>query len=93
MNVTITTNQVEWSKGWFYNNWSLMVNGKEFILGQDAKWTIRLLGLQIEDFFEMIGTDDRTESGREKIGKWIVKEFKLTPKKVEKMEQWSLCCQ
>jgi hypothetical protein len=35
----------------------------------------------------------RQEEGREKIGKWIVKELKLTPKLVEKLEPWALSCQ
>lgn len=90
---TITSTQVEWTKGWFYTHWSLMVKGKEFLLGQDAKWTNRIVGLDINDFFTEVGADDRTEEGREKIGKWIVKELKLTPKLVEKLEPWSLSCQ
>lgn len=90
---TITTNTFEWSKGFYCTNWSLIVKGKEFLLGQDAKWTNRILGMDINDFFTEVGTDDRTEEGREKIGKWIVKELKLTPKLVDKLEPWSLACQ
>ena len=90
---TITTETFEWSKGFFYTNWSLIVKGKEFLLGQDAKWTNRIVGLDINDFFTEVGADDRTEEGREKIGKWIVKELKLTPKLVEKLEPWALSCQ
>ena len=90
---TISTREVEWSKGFFYNNWTLKVNGKDFLLGQDVKWCIRSLGIDIEDFFTMVGADDTTEEGRQKIGEWIVKEFKLTPKVVDKLEPWSLCCQ
>jgi hypothetical protein len=91
--ITISTREVEWSKGFFYNNWTLNVNGKDFLLGQDVKWCIRSLGIDIEDFFTMVGADDTTEEGRQKIGEWIVKEFKLTPKVVDKLEPWSLCCQ
>lgn len=90
---TITTNTFEWSKGFFCTNWSLIVEGKEFLLGQDAKWTNRILGMDINDFFTEVGTDDRTEEGRQKIGEWIVKELKLTPKLVDKLEPWSLACQ
>ena len=93
MNTTITTETIEWSKGFFCTNWSLIVKGKEFLLGQDAKWTNRILGMDINDFFTEVGTDDRTEEGRKKIGEWIVKELKLTPKSVDKMEPWTLCCQ
>lgn len=90
---TITTNTFEWSKGFYCTNWSLIVKGKEFLLGQDVKWCIRALGIDINDFFTEVGTDDRTEEGRQKIGKWIVKELKLTPKVINKLEPWSLCCQ
>ena len=90
---TITTNTFEWSKGFYCTNWSLIVKGKEFLLGQDAKWTNRILGMDINDFFKFLDCDDTTEEGREKIGKWIVKEFKLTPKVIDKLEPWSLCCQ
>ena len=89
---TITTETHEWSKGFFCTNWSLIVKGKEFLLGQDAKWTNLILVLDINYFFTEVGTDDRTEEGREKIAKWIVKELKLTPKLVEKLEPWSLSC-
>jgi hypothetical protein len=90
---TISTRQVEYHTGFYYTNWTLNVNGKDFLLGQDVKWCIRALGIDINDFFKFLDCDDTTEEGREKIGKWIVKEFKLTPKVINKLEPWSLCCQ
>lgn len=93
VNTTITTREIEWAKGMFYTNWTLVVKGKEFLLGQDVKWCIRALGIDINDFFTLVGGDDRTEEGREKIGKWIVKNLKITPKVIEKLEPWSLSCQ
>lgn len=93
MNTTITTREVEWSKGFFYTHWSLVVNGKEFLLGQDVKWVMRTLGIDINDFFKEVGTDDRTEEGRQKIGEWIVEQFNLTSKRVNELEVWDLSCQ
>lgn len=93
MNTFITTREIEWSKGFFYTNWTLNIEGKEFLLGQDAKWCIRALGIDIDDFFEVVGDDDRTEEGRIKIGEWIKKHFKLTPTLVNKLQPWELCCQ
>ena len=90
---TISTREVEYMNGFFYTNWTLNVNGKDFLLGQDVKWCIRALGIDINDFFTLVGGDDRTEEGRQKIGEWIVKEFKLTPKVINKLEPWSLACQ
>jgi len=90
---TISTEQVELSKGFFYNDWTLNVNGKDFLLGQDVKWCSRTFGIGLNEFFAMVGANDRTEEGRQKIGEWIVKEFNLTPKVVNKLESWSLCCQ
>jgi hypothetical protein len=90
---TISTRQVEYMEGFSYNHWTLNVNGKDFLLGQDVKWCVRTLGMYIDDFFTLVGANDTTEEGREKIGKWIVKQLKLTPKLVEKLEPWALCCQ
>jgi hypothetical protein len=90
MNVTIETSRVEWSKGWFMTKWSLIVNGKEFLLGQDVKWVLRVVCMDLNEFFEMLGTDDRTPEGREKIGKWIVDYLELTPKIIKKLQPWSL---
>jgi hypothetical protein len=93
MNTTITTREIEWSKGFFYTNWSLIVDGKEFLLGQDVKWVMRTIGININDFFKEVGTDDRTEQGRQKIGEWIVDNLNLTPTKIKNLEVWDLCCQ
>jgi hypothetical protein len=89
----LTVEKVYWSEKFYYTSWSLFVHGKQFLLGQDCKWTNRVLGWDINDFFEELGCDDRTEEGRKKIAKWIVKTFKMTPKNVEKCYGWELCCQ
>jgi hypothetical protein len=89
----IETRKIEWSPGFIYTSWTLFVNGKQFLLGQDGKWTIRVLGWDINDFFKEVGCDDRTPEGREKIGNWIVDKLNLTPKVVDELEPWGLCCQ
>jgi hypothetical protein len=90
---SLKVEKIYWSEKFYYTNWSLFINGKQFLLGQDCKWTSRALGWDINDFFEELGCDDTTEEGRGKIAKWIVKTFKMTPKKVEKLHGWELCCQ
>lgn len=90
MDVTITTRRIEWTKGMFMINWSLIIKGQEFLLGQDAKWVMRVLCMNLNEFFEFIETDDRTVEGRKKIGEFIYHHLELTPRIVKKLQPWTL---
>jgi hypothetical protein len=94
MNFNIETSIVEYSKGFGFIHWTLVAGDKRFLLGQDVKWVMRVVGIDYNDLMEMFEIDDdRTEESKKKIGTWIGKTFKLTPKKVEKLNEWDLCCQ
>lgn len=73
-----------------YYKWYLKVDGKIFFLGQDCKVTMRMLGIELNDFFKMLGCDDTTKDGSIKIGEYFVKLLNLTPEKVQKLKEWSL---
>jgi hypothetical protein len=94
MNFKLETNEIEYSQGFTYTNWTLVAGNKRFLLGQDVKWVMRVVGIGFDEFLEMLKIeDDRTDESKEKIGKWIGKTFNLTPKKVKELNEWDLCCQ
>lgn len=83
----------------FDHNWVLEVktlNGtKSFYLGQDIKFIRRVMGMDIEDVVEVIGTRDISEGseGNIKLSEFICETLGITEENVMGIESWELSCQ
>jgi hypothetical protein len=78
----------------FDHNWTLVVEEKEFYLGQDVKFCSRVLGMSPSYIVQQIGSgelDDPKVNTR--LAKFIVKSLGLTKKKLMSMNTWELCSQ
>ena len=66
-----------------------------FYLGQDIKFIRRVMGMDIEDVIEVIGTRDISEGseGNIKLSEFICETLGITEDNVINIESWELCCQ
>lgn len=78
----------------FGHDWTLVVNGKSFYLGQDAKFCSRVLGMTGRDVVNAIGDNDLTKKKtRTALANFIMDRLCLSENIVESLEPWELCCQ
>jgi len=66
---------------------------KTFFLGQDAKFTSRVLGCDINDLFEHLGIKKWTPRASKKVANYIIRELGLKSKILKKLEVWELSCE
>jgi hypothetical protein len=78
----------------FGHDWTLVVYGRRFWLGQDVKFCSRVLGMDPSDVVREIGTNKlNTISGRKRLARFIVDSLEITRSSVKQLESWSLCAQ
>ena len=66
---------------------------KTFLLGQDAKFTSRVLGCDINELFDQLKIKKWTPRASKKVANYIVHELELNSKILKKIEVWELCCE
>jgi len=87
------------SRGECYStNWSLFVQTpkvtKSFYLGQDIKFTHRVLQMEPDDVKNGAGiTTLSDEESKRKLAEFIIDELQLTEEKIAELPEWALCCQ
>lgn len=75
----------------FGHNWTLVMGGKQFYLGQDVKFCKRVLGMSPSDVVDAIGDNDlRKEETRDALANFIIDTLQIEG---ENIESWELCCQ
>jgi hypothetical protein len=78
----------------FDHNWTLVVEEKEFYLGQDVKFCSRVLGMSPSYIVQQIGSGELEDPNvNNRLAKFIVKSLGLTKKKLMSMNTWDLCSQ
>jgi hypothetical protein len=92
MTISVTTG----SYG-FTRDWTLNAYGKNFYLGQDVKFCVRVLGMHPKDLIDAAGVkspcDLRVESNRKAIARTICRELGITRSTIKSIEPWGLCAQ
>ena len=75
-------------------DWTLVVYGRRFYLGQDVKFCSRVLGVEPRYVIDEIGTDRLyTKAARVKLARLIVEMLNITRSNVKSIEPWGLCAQ
>lgn len=75
-------------------DWTLVVYGRRFYLGQDVKFCRRVLGMEPRDVVERIRTDRiYTKTAKTRIARLIVDTLNITRSNVKSIEPWGLCAQ
>lgn len=75
----------------FDHNWTLVINGKSFYLGQDVKFCTRVLEMSPSEVIEESGVKDlRPEENKTKLATWIAGKLGLTEETTENLEPWEL---
>ena len=78
----------------FDHNWTLVVEEKEFYLGQDVKFCSRVLGMSPSYVVQQIGGSELEDPKINiRLAKFILKSLGLTKKKLLTMSTWELCAQ
>ena len=81
----------------FSHDWTLNAYGRNFYLGQDLKFCIRVLGMQPRDIINAAGLqapcDMRVERNRRAIARFICRELGITRSNVKSIYPWGLCAQ
>lgn len=88
------TMTIKVNRGQFSYDWTLVSEGKEFFLGQDAKFCQRVLGMSGREVVQAIGSNDLTnQSTLEKLAQFIASELGLNEEVLSSLEPWELCAQ
>ena len=75
-------------------DWTLVVYGRRFYLGQDVKFCSRVLGVEPRYVVQSIGTSQLTTNvAKKKLARFIVDHLDITRKNVKLIEPWGLCAQ
>jgi hypothetical protein len=78
----------------FGHDWTLVVKGRSFYLGQDAKFCQRVLGMRGSEVAEAIGSNDLSkDTTRRRLAAFIIQSLGLDQEQIETLEPWELCCQ
>jgi hypothetical protein len=78
----------------FGHDWSLVVKGRSFYLGQDAKFCQRVLGMRGSEVADAIGSNDLSkDTTRRRLAAFIIQSLGLDQEQIESLQSWELCCQ